>query len=73
MPNYRIYTILGTNCIGGPPVEAHFETDEQAIKKAGELLPEKELEVWQGTRLVSRIKPTKLRRGIFRRRSKPIP
>jgi hypothetical protein len=56
MPNYRIYVVDVDGHITGPPVVVTFDTDRAAIEQARQLVGDKDIELWEGPRLVKRIK-----------------
>jgi hypothetical protein len=58
MPGYRIYTLNERDKIAGPPQEVTGDDDDGAIQQAKQWLDGRDLEVWQGSRLVSRLKRT---------------
>jgi hypothetical protein len=57
MPEYRIYTLSAGNRIAGPPRLIDCDNDQAAIKEAKQLINGKYLEVWQGARCVTRLRP----------------
>jgi hypothetical protein len=56
MPDYRIYTLTTEGHIAGLPHVITCDTDQAAIEAGRDLLAEHDLEVWEGPRLVIRIK-----------------
>ena len=56
MPEYRLYRLTQGNHIVGPPDTVSFDTDDEAIQHARQLVDGVDIEVWDGARLVSRIK-----------------
>jgi hypothetical protein len=55
MPDYRIYALTPEGHIEEPPRVVACATDQDAIKQARQLLYDKDFEVWEGPRLVTRI------------------
>jgi hypothetical protein len=55
MPDYRIYTVDQEGHITAPPLVVSFDTDQAAIEHARQLVHQ-DFEVWEGPRLVKRIK-----------------
>ena len=54
---YRIYTFVsGTNLVKGVPAILVCKNDTEAVKQAEKLLNGLDIEVWEGTRKVTRIK-----------------
>jgi hypothetical protein len=53
MPEYRIYTLTESNRIA---VNVFCDDDQDAIQEAKQWLDGHDLEVWQGARLVTRLK-----------------
>jgi len=58
MPEYRIYTLNDRNKISGPPQDITCENDQEAIQQAKQWLDGHDVEVWQGARVVVRLKRT---------------
>ena len=58
MPVYCIYTLLDCNTIATTPSELECASDKEAIEGANALLYRYDVEVWQGPRIVIRLKPT---------------
>ena len=58
MSQYCIYTLLACNTIAEAPQEIECASDKEAIEEANELLADRDVEVWQGPRIVIRLKPT---------------
>jgi len=57
MPHYRIYSVQKNGrLVDRPPVVIKSATDKQVIQKAPEMLGEYDLEVWEQTRVVARLK-----------------
>lgn len=57
MPQYRIYTLLSGNKIVGATRIITCETDAQAIERARSFLENRDIEIWQGARVVARLQP----------------
>ena len=53
---YRIYTLTEHNKIAGPSQDVICQNDQEAIQQAKQWLDGHDLEVWQGPRLVTRLK-----------------
>jgi hypothetical protein len=58
MPEYRIYTLTEGNKITGPWRGVTCDDDEKAIQQAKRWLDGHDLEVWEGSRRVSRLART---------------
>jgi hypothetical protein len=56
MPDYRIYVLTEEGRITTPPRLVTADTDQAAIRRARHLLDGSDVEVWEGPRLVRRIK-----------------
>ena len=56
MPEYRIYMLTDGNKIAGQPEEVICDDDRQAIQHAKQWLGGHDVEVWQGARVVTRLK-----------------
>jgi hypothetical protein len=54
--NNRIYMLTDDNKIAGPSEELTCDDDQQAIQHAKQWLDGHDLEVWQGARVVTRLK-----------------
>jgi hypothetical protein len=61
MPEYRIYTLKNGRNIAAPPEVVEWPTDLRAIEEAKILLDRYDIEVWQGERLVIRLRPDRPR------------
>ena len=57
MSQYCIYTLSDGNTIAETPKEIECASDKEAIEEANELLADLDVEVWQGPRIVIRLKP----------------
>ena len=58
MPEFCIYTLLDCNTIASTPRDIECASDKEAIEEAYALLDGYDVEVWQGPRVVIRLKPT---------------
>jgi len=58
MPEYRIYTLTDSDKIAALPQNVICENDEEAVRQAKQFLDGHDIEVWQGARLVTRLKRT---------------
>jgi hypothetical protein len=56
MPEYRIYTMSNDNKIAGPPRLVTCSDDQEAIGLAKQLLDGRDVELWQGARVVTRLR-----------------
>ena len=56
MREYRVYSFSSDNHIKGVPAVVICETDNDAIAEAQKLLDGLDIEVWNGARLVTRLK-----------------
>ena len=56
MPEYRVYMLTDDNKIAGASEEVTCDDDQQAIQYAKQWLDGHDLEVWQGARVVTRLK-----------------
>jgi hypothetical protein len=59
MPEYRFYTIRSDGHIAGPPTDLHAPDDREAVNKAHQLLDGRDIEIWQGPRVVAYVVPDK--------------
>jgi hypothetical protein len=58
MPEYRLYAITGgERHYEGPRKVIRCDNDKAAIKAAEQWAREREVEVWEGSRFVSRLQP----------------
>lgn len=57
MPEYRLYKIGPDGHIAGPPPVVECQDDLIAIKEARKLLDGHDIEIWQGSRIVSYLVP----------------
>ena len=57
MADYKLYALNGAGQIAGAPEQIEAPTDRQAIAAARELNRHQVMELWHGTRLVTRIEP----------------
>ena len=56
MPNYRIYSITEDNHIARTPVTIVCDDDTTAVQQSQKLLDRNDIQLWQGRRLVTRLK-----------------
>jgi hypothetical protein len=56
MPNYRIYSITEDNHIASTPVTIVCDDDTTAVQQSEKLLDRNDIQLWQGRRLVTRLK-----------------
>ena len=56
MPDYRIYRLSAENRIVGVSEVVECETDQEAITEAKKKLDGLDVEIWQGPRVVLRLK-----------------
>jgi hypothetical protein len=59
MPEYRFYKIRKDGHIDGPPVDLDLPDDGSAIQEARKLQNGRDIEVWQGPRVVGYVVPDK--------------
>jgi len=57
MPEYRFYFIARSGQVAGPPATHDLPNDRAANEKANQLLDDRDIEIWQGARLVTYIAP----------------
>jgi hypothetical protein len=57
VPQYRIYTLKNGNQIVAPPDVIECASDQEAIAEALTMLDGLDIEVWQGVRVVTRLRP----------------
>jgi len=55
MPEYRLFTFNDAGHITGPAAVIQCADDDAAIKEAQQLLDGKDIEVWQGQRIVAHL------------------
>jgi hypothetical protein len=58
MPHYRIYTVDIDGYISGPPSVVTCGDDDEATRRAKDLLNGSDVELWDGARFVGRIRST---------------
>jgi hypothetical protein len=58
MPHYRIYTVDIDGHISGPPSVESCGDDDEANRRAKDLLNGSDVELWDGARFVGRIRST---------------
>lgn len=56
MPHYRVYALTDEDKIAGPSQELTCDDDHEAVRQATRWLNGHDLEVWQGKRVVTRLK-----------------
>jgi hypothetical protein len=56
MPDYRIYSITQDNHIASRPVTIVCDDDTTAVQQSQKLLDRNDVQLWQGRRLVTRLK-----------------
>ena len=56
MPDYRIYVLTKDGHLSGPAHFAVCNTDQEAIERAIPYVNSRDVEVWEGPRLVTRLK-----------------
>jgi hypothetical protein len=56
MPEYRVYTLTAENKIAGPSRILFCVDDQEAIGQAKQSLDGHDIEIWRGTRIISRLK-----------------
>jgi hypothetical protein len=56
MPDYRIYSITQDNHIASRPVTIVCDDDTTAVQQSQKLLDRNDIQLWQGRRLVARLK-----------------
>jgi hypothetical protein len=74
MQQYRIYTLLSDNKVAGPATEIECSSDEEAISQAEKFVNGLDIEVWQGARLVTRLRsPHRPKDAWWRRKRTDTP
>jgi hypothetical protein len=56
VPHYRIYSLSPDNHISGAPEVVEYDTDQDVIRHAQAKLDGLDMEVWDGPRVVIRLK-----------------
>ena len=56
MPTYRLYLLDQDNHITGVPKVLACDSDEDAVERAKQIVDGHDVEVWQGSRLITVIK-----------------
>jgi hypothetical protein len=56
MPDYRVYLITEDNHIASAPLKIAVENDSGAIRQSRKLLNRHDIQLWEGRRLVTRLK-----------------
>jgi hypothetical protein len=59
MPEYQFYSVKKDGHIAGRPVSYELPNDDVAIEQAKLLLNGRDIEIWEGTRVVSYLVPDK--------------
>jgi hypothetical protein len=59
MADYKLYGLDGAGQIAGAPEYLHASSDEEALAAVRELGRRNLSELWQGSRLVARVEPTR--------------
>jgi hypothetical protein len=57
MPEYRIFTLTKERRIAGPAEVIDCASDKHAVEEAKILMNDHDMEVWQGSRIVMRLRP----------------
>jgi hypothetical protein len=57
MPEYRIFTLTKERRIAGPMEVVDCASDKDAIEEAKILTDGHDMEIWQGNRIVMRLRP----------------
>jgi hypothetical protein len=60
MPVYRFYFIRQDGHVAGPPIAADLPDDPDAIQKARQLLDGRDVEIWEGARIVAYLVPDRV-------------
>ena len=55
MPTYRFYSLKTDGHVAGPPLDFDCPDDNDAVKEAEKLVDGRDIEIWQGTRVVAYI------------------
>jgi hypothetical protein len=58
MPEYRFFTLKRGNQIVAPPDVVECASDREAIDEAKKFLDSLDVEVWEGKRIVARLRPS---------------
>lgn len=58
MQAYRFYTLKNGNRIVAPPDVIECASDQEAIDEAKKSLDGFDVEIWQGARIVTRLRPS---------------
>lgn len=58
MPDYRLYSMSSGNKAAGPPQIVQCASDQEAVAAGKGLLDRLDIEIWQGARVVARLKPS---------------
>jgi hypothetical protein len=57
MPEYRFYSIRKDGHVAGSPIDRDCLDDGEALKEARQLVNGRDIEVWQGPRIVAYLTP----------------
>jgi hypothetical protein len=57
MPEYRFYSIRKDGRLAGPATDRDCPDDDEALKEARQLVNGRDIEVWQGPRIVAYLTP----------------
>jgi hypothetical protein len=55
--HYRVYFITSAGHVAGPPEVIASNSDQEAVERAKQLLDGRDIEIWQGARVVTRLRP----------------
>jgi hypothetical protein len=66
MPDYRIIEINKSGRVVGPPHHITCDNDGDAVQKAKPLMDVRDIEVWEGDRVVAQIRSAEGVQGRFR-------
>jgi hypothetical protein len=58
VPAYRLYAIKDANRVASRPTVVECPTDADAIEKAKTLINGLDIEIWDGARAVTRLRPS---------------
>jgi hypothetical protein len=56
MPDYRIYLVTEDDHIASAPVKIACDDDLSAVRQSQKLLDRHDIQLWEGRRLVTRLK-----------------
>jgi hypothetical protein len=57
MPDYRIFKLNAQGHVTGPALILTCEQDTDVIRKVESLVDGHEIEIWQGARIITRLRP----------------